>query len=333
MPIFHPKSLKINQLKEIGGLMGISQTILIEKCLLALELAGRLRMEGLNFIFKGGTSLLLHFELPKRLSIDVDILCLDERKKLIEVLDRIKSQPPFTDWKHQAHRDREAPPTHHFKVYYVSQAEPGSGQNIQIDLIEAEAAHSKIIERPVRVSFAESVEAVSVPVPTPSSQLGDKLATLAPSTIGYPYQPLTRSGKLDEPRPIKVAKHFFDVGELATITDSLEETIDTYKKTYAQQVRYRGVDYSLDDCLNDTQDVAYWTTIPRVPKQPENKVKYEFMRDSIKNLKTHLMGESFDIKDERNAAGRAALVAELVRREKVDFDLKELRPSGPSWGR
>ncbi|MFM8717769.1 MAG: nucleotidyl transferase AbiEii/AbiGii toxin family protein [Spartobacteria bacterium] len=61
----------------------------LEKCVLALELVGRLKKAGLEFIFKGGTSLLLLTDQPRRLSIDVDILCLESQAKLEEVLDRV----------------------------------------------------------------------------------------------------------------------------------------------------------------------------------------------------------------------------------------------------
>lgn len=43
----------------------------LEKNILALELVSRLRREGLEFIFKGGTSLALFFDPVRRLSIDV----------------------------------------------------------------------------------------------------------------------------------------------------------------------------------------------------------------------------------------------------------------------
>lgn len=46
----------------------------LEKCLHAFELLGRLQQEGLDFVFKGGTSLLLRLPDPKRLSIDIDIV-------------------------------------------------------------------------------------------------------------------------------------------------------------------------------------------------------------------------------------------------------------------
>ncbi len=48
---------------------------LLERCIHALELVARLRHAGLDFVFKGGTSLVLHLQPIRRLSIDVDITC------------------------------------------------------------------------------------------------------------------------------------------------------------------------------------------------------------------------------------------------------------------
>ena len=188
-------------------------------------------------------------------------------------------------------------------------------------MIQAECPHAQIIECPISASFGVIEEAISVPIPTASSLLGDKLATLAPSTIGYPYQPISRAGNLTEPRPIKVAKHLFDLGELALIAENFEETVRTYHKVHAEQLKFREKDYAIGECLDDTQDVAYWTSIPRVPKQPDNKTKYDYMRSGIESLKTHLIDGHFGAEAYRNAAGRAALVAELVRCNKSDFDL------------
>ncbi|PKO04383.1 MAG: hypothetical protein CVU41_17360 [Chloroflexi bacterium HGW-Chloroflexi-3] len=47
--------------------------ILIEKMIMALTLAENLKLAGLNFIFKGGTSLHLLLGSPHRFSIDIDI--------------------------------------------------------------------------------------------------------------------------------------------------------------------------------------------------------------------------------------------------------------------
>lgn len=47
---------------------------LIEKVIWALTLLEQLKINELNFIFKGGTALLLDIKKPKRFSIDIDII-------------------------------------------------------------------------------------------------------------------------------------------------------------------------------------------------------------------------------------------------------------------
>lgn len=47
---------------------------LIEKVIYALTLLEQLQLNNLNFVFKGGTALLLATETPKRFSIDIDII-------------------------------------------------------------------------------------------------------------------------------------------------------------------------------------------------------------------------------------------------------------------
>ncbi len=60
--------------------------IILEKMIYALHLLERLRSNGLDFVFKGGTSLVLLLEEANRFSIDIDIICSTERKELEEIL-------------------------------------------------------------------------------------------------------------------------------------------------------------------------------------------------------------------------------------------------------
>ena len=48
--------------------------ILVEKLIHALLLLEGLVKQKLDFVFKGGTALMLHFDSTKRLSIDIDII-------------------------------------------------------------------------------------------------------------------------------------------------------------------------------------------------------------------------------------------------------------------
>jgi hypothetical protein len=330
MPIFHSKSLSKSHLEDQQQIFKAQDLQTLEKCALALELVGRLRKEGLNFVFKGGTSLMLLFSLPKRLSIDVDILCLESLDKLNEVLDRVVVEAPFNRWSHQDHRDREAPPTKHFQVYYQPIVPQAHVPSIQIDVIECESPYVELVEQPVKVPFLQVEEDISVTMPSASSLLGDKLAAFAPSTIGYPYQPISRSGKEGEPRPIKVLKHLFDLGVLAELGENMAHTIGTYDKVFQEQLKFRGAGITMEEALNDTQDAAFWVSRVGGRKLPKGEAKLRYMAQGIKALGSHLFNDPFGPAEARIAAGRAALIAEVVRKQANDFDLRGVVTTSPN---
>ena len=61
--------------------------IIVEKVIRALILLESLQISKLDFIFKGGTSLMLMIQEPRRFSIDIDIIV--EHKKLEKYLTRL----------------------------------------------------------------------------------------------------------------------------------------------------------------------------------------------------------------------------------------------------
>jgi predicted nucleotidyltransferase component of viral defense system len=54
---------------------------IIEKAIYALSLVEQLSFANLDFVFKGGTSLFLLLPMPRRFSIDVDIVTMEKREK------------------------------------------------------------------------------------------------------------------------------------------------------------------------------------------------------------------------------------------------------------
>jgi predicted nucleotidyltransferase component of viral defense system len=179
----------LDQVKEETRAQDLS---FLERCVLALELVGRLRQHGLQFVFKGGTCILLHLPSPQRLSIDVDIICQEPRERIEAILRQVVQDPPFTAWNYQQHRERDEPPTRHFEVFFDSTVNPSIPGRILIDVIEGEVPHAKVEAKPLVTAFVEPEESILIPVPTISSLLWDKLAAFAPETIGYPYEPLNR---------------------------------------------------------------------------------------------------------------------------------------------
>ncbi len=69
---------------------------LLEKCIHALQLLGYLQEIGdFDFVFKGGTSMVLLLPAPRRLSIDIDIACKADPSEYKPIIETIGNTPPF----------------------------------------------------------------------------------------------------------------------------------------------------------------------------------------------------------------------------------------------
>jgi predicted nucleotidyltransferase component of viral defense system len=70
---------------------------IMEGMIYALYLLERLKLTGLDFIFKGGTSLVLLMDQPKRFSVDIDVIVSPsiDKVKLEEYLSKIVGSSVF----------------------------------------------------------------------------------------------------------------------------------------------------------------------------------------------------------------------------------------------
>ena len=69
--------------------------IIIEKVIRALVLLEALQFVGLNFIFKGGTSLMLMIQEPRRFSIDIDIILENKEQDIETLLEKVVASTDF----------------------------------------------------------------------------------------------------------------------------------------------------------------------------------------------------------------------------------------------
>ena len=70
-----PESRNLEWIEKAAKDNNASNPILVEKVIRAFSLLEALARSGCPFIFKGGSSLMLHFGSSRRLSIDIDIIC------------------------------------------------------------------------------------------------------------------------------------------------------------------------------------------------------------------------------------------------------------------
>ena len=92
---------------------------LIEKVIYALLLLEQLKLNGLEFIFKGGTALLLATEKPKRFSIDIDIITEQTQSDIETILEKICETTIFINWEDDNNRKHTPDaPVGHLNPYY-----------------------------------------------------------------------------------------------------------------------------------------------------------------------------------------------------------------------
>ena len=99
--------------------LGGCDPVLLEKTIHAFALLDALAGKGLDFIFKGGTSLLLRLPHIHRLSIDVDILCDQSMAELDALLIEVGRTRPFNGMTEDDRGSHRLPSRRHFKFFYV----------------------------------------------------------------------------------------------------------------------------------------------------------------------------------------------------------------------
>jgi hypothetical protein len=93
--------------------------IVLEKMIFALHLLELLKVNGLDFVFKGGTSLVLLIETGNRFSIDIDIISKTNQEDLETILNNIIDTSSFTEWKLDEHRSYQpGVPKAHYKLSF-----------------------------------------------------------------------------------------------------------------------------------------------------------------------------------------------------------------------
>jgi nucleotidyltransferase AbiEii toxin of type IV toxin-antitoxin system len=101
--------------EELGG----CDPVLLEKTIHAFALLDALAAGGLDFVFKGGTSLLLRLPRIRRLSIDADIFCQEPPEKLDRLLAEVSRMRPFSGMTEDERGDHRVPARRHFKFSYT----------------------------------------------------------------------------------------------------------------------------------------------------------------------------------------------------------------------
>jgi hypothetical protein len=203
--------------------------ILIEKMILALTLLENLRAGGIDFIFKGGTSLLLIVGAPMRFSIDLDIV-METDQGLEEAIQHVIRQGVF----HRFEEDERlsAVPKRHYKFFFQS-AIQGKESSILLDILFESnpypVCQAVAIQSGLLVTEGKPTQ---ITCPVPECLLGDKLTAFAPHTTGILY------GKDKE---MEISQQLYDLGLLFEIVHDIRLVSDTFHTIADQELAYRSL--------------------------------------------------------------------------------------------
>ncbi|MBS1775017.1 MAG: nucleotidyl transferase AbiEii/AbiGii toxin family protein, partial [Bacteroidetes bacterium] len=280
--------------------------ILVEKVIRALLLLEGLAKQNLNFVFKGGTALMLHFNSAKRLSIDIDIILPNEIKDLESVLDAIVKEQGFLKWELQHRSTNSKIKKEHYKFFYTPLHKTNKNEEyVLLDILFEEVNYTNLISLPIYSDFVpQSGKPHNVNVPSLEDILGDKLTAFAPNTTGIPYF------KKDDSMSMEIIKQLYDIGNLFDVINDLETIKTTFYRFAKTAIAYRN---SAGISENDVLEDIYQTALCIVSRGTDGKGNFEELLNGILRIKGFIFSESYHIEKAIANASKAAYIAELIK--------------------
>jgi len=305
--------------KKRRELRGVDPSLL-ERALHAFALLGHLAESDLKFVFKGGTSLLLHVPVIRRLSIDIDILCSTPAAELNRVLEEVAKVPPFIRYEEDERGSRGLPERRHFKFFYNPLVVGNPAPYVFLDVVEEPHVPHDTIVKPITPEILEIRREIPVTVPTVESLLADKLTAFAPRTTGVPFTPANGN----PPDTMQIVKQLFDVSELFNLAEDLTAVRRVYQRVFDLENAYRGGGFEIDDALQDTLGASLSLCLHRL-KGVTDSSEALLLEDGVRKLMSHLVNHRFNLDMAKLAAARAALITRLVANADSGSSLEAFR--------
>lgn len=234
--------------EKTNGQLNLSE--IVEKVIYAFHLLELLVTQNIDFVFKGGSSLLLHFDEFHRFSIDIDILTSEDNyTKLQEYI------ATFTDSRFVGVLEDIRKPhlirKHHYKFTYKSNLLTNSNKDpyILLDIVVADNPYLNLVEKQIKFEFIKNMPPMlTVKIPTIEEMLGDKLTAFAPNTIGIRYVDM----KFTE-----IIKQLYDCSKLFRVSNDFDLVYQTYLEISKREIAYRAlIDLEVTDCIDDSLDTC-----------------------------------------------------------------------------
>ncbi|GAA3656185.1 nucleotidyl transferase AbiEii/AbiGii toxin family protein [Flavivirga jejuensis] len=282
---------------------------ILEKMIYALHLLECIKVNGLDFIFKGGTSLVLLLEEGNRFSIDIDIICNTDRETLEKILKKVVNSSNFKSFELDEHRSYKiGVPKAHYSFTFDSVTKGKYSGTILLDVLIEDSIYPESIEKTVQTKWIETEGETIIKLPTIDAITGDKLTAFAPNTVGIPYF----KGKDEQPFSMEICKQLFDLSKLFERIENIATVSQSFEAFAIREIEYRKAEapnLTPEKVLKDTIDTCL-ILAKKGNGSPDDKSKFTELQKGIRAFGTgFLMIGNFRIDDAIPAAARIAYLA------------------------
>jgi hypothetical protein len=272
------------------------KNITLERQLFAFCLLECIISMEIEFIFKGGTALILLLDETKRFSTDIDILISRPDMSKLESLFSKIANPDSIFIKFVKDERADVPfPKAHYKFFFNSIYKNDDQDGyILLDAVFEKNPYLNIVKKQVKNDVLFSTEPyLSVSMPSITDIMIDKLTAFAPHTIGVRFERVSKEGaSRDQSR--EVIKQWFDVNELYKKFMDKEKLKLRYISLSRFEIEQRNLEIDYSACLTDTIHVV----LCYLSKGKRNPETYEKMKKGIRSLNSFVntdLNESYFI--------------------------------------
>ena len=274
--------------------------IILERAIVAIGLVEALVKTGCNFIFKGGSSLMLLLNEVNRLSTDCDIIVpvgydIDKYIKDASVI------YPFKSFSESIRKTNNNISKKHYRFVYESIYSNSGEVIILLDVLFEDDVYKNIINKEVKNSLLLCDDnPIYVKCPTVEAILGDKLTAFAPETTGIRFY----NDDFSNDKRLEVIKQFYDIATLFRNSFNFNEIRDNYLNVVKNEIIYRGLDITYKDSLMDT----FNSSLSILSRGKICSTNYSNFLDGIKKIRNHILGQSFTAETAVNYASDVLLI-------------------------
>ena len=266
-------------INELRGRTG-DDPVMIERTLFAFGLLEAIKSVDMPFIFKGGTSLMLLLDTPKRFSTDIDIV-VEPGTDVDLYIEKAKTIFPFFDKEEDVRKGNNNIEKRHFRFKYIS---PSRGKEVVVilDVLFEERQYPNTVFKPIKNSLLLTEgEDLFVEMPDVESILGDKLTAFAPHTTGIEF------GRNKE---LEIIKQLFDCATLFDAINDIRVVRESYNKVVCSEMAYRGLTCAKEDVLKDTIRGCLCIA----SRGQSNSDDFKYYIDGIGRIRNHIINQMFN---------------------------------------